>query len=82
MYDAVPQYDKHTKRYLVAATCGGKGAVLLAATATQDPLGPWFLFMLLADAAQTGLACDSPKESAIAEYVSLSYDANGVYLSL
>lgn len=82
VYDAIPMYDKHAKRYLLAATCGGKGAVLLAATATPDPSGPWFLFMLLADAAQTGMACVSPPETAIADSVRLTYDANGVYLSL
>jgi hypothetical protein len=82
VYDAVAAYDKATRRYLVTATCGGKGAALLAVTATPDPLGPWFLFMLLADAADTGMACASPRETAVAEAVWLNYDANGVYLSL
>jgi hypothetical protein len=82
VYDAVPIYDQAAKRYVVAATCGGKGAVLLAATATPDPTGPWFLFMLLADAAETGMACVGPKESAVADSVRVTYDSNGVYLSL
>jgi hypothetical protein len=82
VYDAVPLHDTSTGRYLVAATCGGKGAVLLAASATADPLGPWFLFMLLADAADTGLACAAPRETAVAESARLSYDANGVFVSL
>jgi hypothetical protein len=75
-------YDQAAKRYIVAATCGGKGAVLLAVTATSDPTGPWFLFMLLADAAETGMACTVPKESAVADSVRVTYDNNGVYLSL
>lgn len=82
VYDAVPLYDKAAKRYIVAATCGGKGAVLLAATATSDPTGPWFLFMLLADAAETGMACSNPKETALADAVRVTHDGNGVYLSL
>lgn len=82
MYDALPLYDKAAKRYIIAATCGGKGAVLLAATATPDPLGPWFLFMLLADAAETGMACLNPKETAVAESARVTYDNNGVYISL
>lgn len=82
MYDAIPVYDKAAKRYILAATCGGKGAVLLAATATSDPMGPWFLFMLLADAADTAMACTTPKETAIAESVRVTYDSNGVYLSM
>lgn len=82
VYDATPAYDKAARRYLITATCGGKGAALLAASATPDPLGPWFLFMLLADAADTGLACTAPKETAVAESARLTYDANGVYISL
>lgn len=82
VYDATPLYDSAAKRYIIAATCGGKGAVLLAATATSDPLGPWFLFMLLADAADTGMGCITPKETAIADSVRVTYDSNGVYLSL
>jgi hypothetical protein len=38
--------------------------------------------MLLADAAETGMACLVPKETAVAESVRVTHDSNGVYLSL
>jgi hypothetical protein len=82
VYDAIPVYDKAVGRFLVTATCSGKGAVLLAATATADPLGSWFLFTLVADAAGTAMGCTSPRETAVADSVRLTYDANGIYLSL
>lgn len=82
MYDAVPVYDKAAGRFLISATCSGKGAALLAVSATGDPTGSWFLFTLLADGDGTGMACSSPKESAVADSVRLTYDNNGVYLSL
>lgn len=75
-------YDKAAKRYLVTATCSGKGAVLLAATATADPTGSWFLFTLLADGAGTGLECTTPAESALADSARVTFDANGIYISL
>jgi len=78
----VPLYDKAARRFVVTATCSGKGAVLLAATATTDPTGTWFLFTLLADAAGTGLECTSPAESALADSARVTTDANGVYISL
>lgn len=82
VYDAIPVYDKALGRFLVTATCSGKGAVLLAVTATADPTGGWFLFTLVADGAGTAMECTSPRETAIADSVRLTYDANGVYLSL
>jgi hypothetical protein len=82
VYDAIPVYDKAVGRFLVTATCSGKGAVLLAATATANPTGSWFLFTLVADAAGTALECTAPRETAVADSVRLTYDANGVYLSL
>ncbi|WIA35755.1 hypothetical protein OEZ86_004151 [Tetradesmus obliquus] len=82
VYDAIPAYDKAVGRFLITATCSGKGAVLLAVTATADPLGSWFLFTLVADAAGTAMECTSPRETAVADSVRLTYDANGVYLSL
>lgn len=82
MYDAIPMYDKHARRFLIAATCSGKGAVLLAATATADPMGSWFLFNLIADGAATGMACRDPVETALADSVRVTYNTDGVYLSL
>lgn len=82
MFDAVPLYDKAAQRFLLVATCGGKGAVLLAASATPDPTGTFFLFTLMADGAGTGMVCDSPVETAVADSARLSYDANGIVVSL
>ncbi|KAF8057896.1 coq6 [Scenedesmus sp. PABB004] len=80
--DGVPLFDKAARRYLLAATCGGKGSALLAASATADPAGAWFLYSLAADGVGTGLACASPRESAVADGVRLGYDAHGVLVSL
>lgn len=83
VYDAIPLYDKHAKRYLIAATCSGKGSVLLAASATADPTGSWFLFNLIADAADTGMACKAPAvETTLAEGVRVTYNTDGVFVSL
>lgn len=82
VFDAVPVYDKAAGRYLITATCSGKGAALLAVSATGDPMGSWFMFTLLADGAGTRMACVSPPESAMADSVRLTYDNNGVYVSL
>lgn len=82
VYDAIPVYDKHAQRYIIIAVCSGKGAVLLAASATSDPSKSWFLFNLVADAADTGMACAGPVETALAESVRVTYNTDGLYLSL
>jgi hypothetical protein len=82
VYDGVPLFDRSARRWLLAATCGGKGAALLAVSASEDARGAWLLSNVNADAAGTGLACTAPQEAAVADAVRVSYDAHGVYLSL
>ena len=79
--DAAVVHDKRADRFVVAAPCGGFGRVLLAATATPDPAGAWFLFGLVSDAAGTPLACAAPREQALADAPLLGYNADGLFVA-
>lgn len=82
VWDGQVLWDSAAKRFVVSAACGGQGVVLLAASASSDPFGSWFLFVMVADGVNTARACRSPVEAAVADWPRLSYDANGIYVSL
>jgi hypothetical protein len=82
VYDPSAVYDHHANRFLLTATCGGQGRLLLAASATSDAVGAWFVFGLVADGVNTSLACTSPvTESALVDYTQVSYNTDGVYIT-
>jgi hypothetical protein len=82
VYDPSAVYDAAASRFLVSATCGGQGLVLLAVSGTSNAAGTWFVSSLVADGVGTPLACTSPAvESALVDYTQLSYDADGVYVA-
>eukprot|EP00775_Hariotina_reticulata_P012753 gene12753-12882_t len=82
VYDPSAVYDHHANRFLLTATCGGQGRVLLAASATSDAVGTWFVFGLVADGVSSSLACTSPvTESALVDYTQVSYNTDGVYIT-
>lgn len=82
VFDPSAVYDHSANRFLVSATCGGQGRVLLAASSTADASGAWFVFGLVADAVNTSIACEQPvKESAIVDYTQVSYNSDGVFVT-
>jgi hypothetical protein len=81
-FDPSAAFDAAANRFLVSATCGGQGLVLLAVSATSDPTGAWFVSALVADGAGTSLACTNPvTEAALVDYTQLSYNSDGVYVT-
>ncbi|KAF8069613.1 Dclre1a [Scenedesmus sp. PABB004] len=82
VFDPSAAYDGAAGRFLVSATCGGEGRVLLAASATPDAGGRWFAYGLAADGAgAAGLACVSPAEASLADYTRVGVNADGVYVT-
>jgi len=81
VYDGAAIYDKHADRFVVAATCGGFGRLLVAASATPSAAGSWFMFGLIADAVGTALECKAPKEQALVDYLQLGYNTDGLFVS-
>jgi hypothetical protein len=69
VFDPSAVFDHAAGRFIVTATCGGQGRVLLAASASSDANGAWFVFGLVADGTNTSLACTVPvQESTIVDY--------------
>ena len=81
VYDPNMVFDKLSNRFLISATCGGDGRVLLAMSSSSNALSSWVVLGLVADGVSTSLACTSPKESALVDYTKLTYNADGVYVS-
>lgn len=82
VYDPAAVFDQSAGRFLVSATCGGQGRVLLAASAGSDPSSNWFVFGLVADGANSSLACLSPvEESALVDYSQISYNSDGIFIT-
>jgi hypothetical protein len=82
VFDPSAVYDAAANRFLVSATCGGQGLVLLAVSATSNAAGTWFVSALVADGVGTSLACTSPAvESALVDYTQVSYNADGAYVT-
>jgi hypothetical protein len=82
VYDPDVVYDHHARRFLVSATCGGDGRALLAVSSSSNPTQSWFLFGLVADAVNTRLACTAPVEAGMVDATRLTYNRDGVFLSL
>jgi hypothetical protein len=73
VFDPSAVFDHAGGRYIVTATCGGQGRVLMAATSSSDANGAWFVFGLVADGVNTSLACtQSVQESAVVDYTQVS----------
>jgi hypothetical protein len=69
VFDPSAVFDQAAERFVVTATCGGLGRVLMAASASSDANGAWFVFGLVADGSNTSLACNAPvQELAIVDY--------------
>jgi len=82
VFDPSATFDAAANRFLVSATCGGQGLVLLAVSSTSNAAGSWFVSALVADGVGTSLACRSPvTESALVDYTQLSYNADGVFVT-
>jgi hypothetical protein len=82
VFDPSAAFDAAANRFLLSATCGGQGLILLAASATSDAAGAWFVFTLVADGAGTPLACTHPVvEAALADASQVSYNADGVFVT-
>jgi hypothetical protein len=82
VFDPSAVFDAAANRFVVSATCGGQGLVLLAVSDTSDAAGTWFVSALVADGAGTSLACTSPTaEAALVDYTQLSYNADGVFVT-
>ncbi|KAI8467406.1 MAG: hypothetical protein J3K34DRAFT_481358 [Monoraphidium minutum] len=81
VHDGAAVYDKHADRFAVAASCGGFGRLLVAASATPDAAGTWFMFGLIADAVNTPLECKAPQEQALADYPQLGYNKDALFVS-
>jgi hypothetical protein len=82
VFDPSAVFDAAANRFVVSATCGGRGLVLLAVSDTSDAAGAWFVSALVADGAGTSIACTSPTaEAALVDYTQLSYNADGVYVT-
>lgn len=82
VFDPSAVFDQTAGRYLLSATCGGQGRVLLAASATSDPSSNWFVFGLVADGVGSSLACSSPaQESAVVDYTQVTYNRDGVFIT-
>ncbi len=84
VFDPAALFDQHAGRFVLSATCGGQGRVLLAASASPDPRGAWFVFGLPADRAGGPGACMTPAgqpEAALPDYTALTYNADGVFVT-
>jgi hypothetical protein len=81
VYDPDAVFDKLSNRFMLSATCGGDGRVLLAVSSSSSALSNWVVFGLVADGVSTSLACLAPKESALVDFTKLTYNADGVYIS-
>jgi hypothetical protein len=81
VHDGAAAYDKHADRFVVAASCGSFGRVLVAVSATPSAAGTWFMFGLIADAVGTALECRAPKEQAMADYPQLGYNKDTLLVS-
>jgi hypothetical protein len=88
VFDPAAAYDAAAGRFVLSATCGGQGIVLLAASATNDAAGAWFVFSLVADGVGSALACASSSaaggggpEAAIADYSQVGYNSDGVFVT-
>jgi hypothetical protein len=69
VFDPSAAFDHAAGRYIVTATCGGQGRVLLAASSSSDANGAWFVFGLVADGLNSSLACTQPvQEAAVVDY--------------
>ncbi|KAI8466856.1 MAG: hypothetical protein J3K34DRAFT_49055 [Monoraphidium minutum] len=79
--DGAAIYDKHAGRFVVAASCGGYGRVLIATSATPSAAGTWFLFGLIADAVGTKLECRSPPEQGLVDSPRLGYNKDGLFVT-
>lgn len=79
--DASAVYDKHAGRFVIAASCGGFGRLLIAVSSTSSAAGTWFLFGLIADAVDTKLECTSPREQALADYPQVGYNKDGLFVT-
>jgi hypothetical protein len=80
-HDGAALYDKHAGRFVVAASCGGFGRILVGVSATGSAAGTWYQFGLIADAVNTPLECKAPKEQALADYPQLGYNKDGLFVS-
>jgi hypothetical protein len=73
VFDPSAVFDHAAGRYIVTATCGGLGRVLMAASSSSDANGAWFVFGLVADGVMSSLACIQPvQESAVVDYTQVS----------
>jgi hypothetical protein len=81
VHDGAAVYDKHADRFVVAASCGGFGRLLVGVSATPSAAGTWFMFGLVADAVGTPLECRSPREQAMADYPQLGYNKDALIVT-
>jgi len=81
VFDAHSVYDPQARRFYLAAACGGTGSALLAASATAEPYGVWYLYNLAADGVGTKLACPK-KESTLVDYTRVGFNADAVALTV